>query len=218
MKKTLLAIAVATTSLASLNTHAAQSVELHLKGRIVPAACDLQLTAGSTADIGTIFAATLSEDDWTPIPEKALPFTVNCDSSVLVALRATDNRADSVMDMPGHGEGTSFGLGLANDVKLGGYQLAIDNLSGADGSLTALRDTGSTGPGDWIAQDTFQPSRGALISFATSTDAVRGMPSAVSLVTGEFKFRNGYIQPKKNLPLSEGAAIDGMATVELVYL
>lgn len=115
MKTRLTTLAASALLLHSATTFAASSVDLTVKGLIVPSACTPSLSGGGVIDHGKISAKDLNPDRATAIGVHTLSMTVNCDAPIQFALHPIDNRA-------GSGLSTDFGLGFINETqKLGHF-------------------------------------------------------------------------------------------------
>jgi type 1 fimbria pilin len=100
---------------------AASTVDLTVKGLIVPSACTPSLSA-STVDVGRVSVKDLNQDSRTLLTPTTLTLSVNCLSPTLFAMKATDNRADSSITV------SEFGVGkTATGEHIGGYILLLDN-------------------------------------------------------------------------------------------
>ena len=132
MKTRLTTLAASVLLLHSANTFAASSVDLTVKGLIVPSACTPSLSGGGVIDHGKISAKDLKPDNPTVIGNHTLILAVNCDAPIKFALHSIDNRASSSI-------GSNYGLGFINDTqKLGGYNLTLANPLAEDGVVCLL--------------------------------------------------------------------------------
>lgn len=220
MRKIFLASLATMAALGGLNANAAQSAELRLAGQIVTGACQIQLSsADNTIDYGTIFASTLKADAWTNVDGKSIGFRIDCEQPSLIALRGTDSRGGAIMP-PSRRENIYYSMGTDSaGSQIGSYGFVIlpGNLQ-ADGVSATPIANDAEGSGSWAAHiEFFKPEGDRLISFSKSPNL--GTPAAVTMVTGSFATSaDSAIRPKNDLALHEEVLIDGMATVELVYL
>ena len=82
MKTRLTTLAASVLLLHSANTLAASSVDLTVKGLIVPSACTPSLSGGGVIDHGKISAKDLKPDNPTVIGNHTLILAVNCDAPI----------------------------------------------------------------------------------------------------------------------------------------
>lgn len=185
---------------------AASTVDLTVKGLIVPSACTPTLSNAGTIDHGKISFKDLNPTTPTPLKAQTIDLGVVCDAQTLMALQATDNRADSSI----HG---GYGIGLVNgSQKLGYYNLTIGK-SVAD-SVPA--DFVTSVDGDrWMWQDindAWMPSY--LVAPSLTTVAapipVQNLTATVSVYT--------TINRSDTLPGGADIPIDGSATLTVRYL
>ncbi|OFS31490.1 hypothetical protein HMPREF3069_29050 [Achromobacter xylosoxidans] len=200
----------------------AQSIDVRVIGTITPAACIPTLAGGGVVDYGNIAAATLNQTAATALPSRAVAFSITCDAPTRVALRAMDNRASSAVPgiiqivSPGLTEFSAFGLGVGAGKNIGAFALqlepggitldgssAITNMASADGGATW------SGPfGGYARKD------GRIMSWATTGSTV---PTAFTTMAGTLAVHT-VIDKAGNLDLSTDVVLDGLATLELVYL
>ena len=114
MKTLLSTLAASVMLLTSAATFAASTVDLAVKGLIVPSACTPSLSSGGIIDHGKISAKDLRPDNPTLIGTHTMTIAVICDGAIPFALNSIDNRADSALMRE------VFGLGFINGTqKLG---------------------------------------------------------------------------------------------------
>ncbi|WP_455827205.1 DUF1120 domain-containing protein [Pseudomonas graminis] len=209
MNKHLIAVASALLITGTAPAFAASTVDLTVQGTITPNACIPILSSGGVIEHGKMSAKDLFTDKITPLPKVTLEMTVTCDASVIFALKATDNRSGS-----GHASG--FGLGFINGTqKLGSYTLTLGTPGSppqADGeTVQAIGsfDNGAT----WERWNNFET--GTYLSVATLADP--STPRATRQLITPVAY-SGYINPTDGLDLSNEVAIDGSATIEVMYL
>ncbi|MFC0227269.1 DUF1120 domain-containing protein [Serratia aquatilis] len=230
LQKTVCALAVlATTSLPAL----AESIDVRVIGTIDPAACTPTLSGGGTVDYGTIKPSALADDAFTTMPEKQLDFAINCDAPAKVAITAYSQRGASAVNTDGTlierisapsgillfdvANTSVVGLGLDGAKGIGGYSIRL-----AAGTMTA----------DGVAVDSIQ-SNGNTTSWAKtpygilfnstvqrySSWAATGTTTPVAFTTLAGKLGvQAYINKASELDLTKPVALDGLSTLELVYL
>lgn len=205
--KSLSGLLLTTLLLAAANpASAASSVDLTVKGTITPSACTPSLSAGGVVDHGKISAKDLNVDTGTLLDEHTLGLTLTCEASTLMAIQAFDNRADSSPEATDR-----FGLGLVNGQKLGAFWLAMSNAI-ADGvavQTIASDDLGNT----WFAERTMIPL--SYQSVGSASDATTPIP--VQNLQLDLRVRTSIL-PTKDMDLSTEVALDGSATLQVVYL
>lgn len=206
MKTRLTTLAASLLLLNSAATFAASTVDLTVKGLIVPSACTPSLSGGGVIDHGKISAKDLNPDKNTIIGNNTLSMAVNCDAPIQFALHSIDNRTAS-------GSSSSYGLGFINDTqRLGGYSLTLANPVAEDGVVVqpiASGDQGNT----WYREKFWDP--GLYMSVASMDDDTQPLPVKdlrVDLDVQTFIFRTD------GLDLSNEVTIDGSATLEVKYL
>lgn len=183
---------------------AASSTDLTVTGVITPNACTPTLSGGGIVDHGKFSAKDLRQDRDTKLPNQILQLAVNCDAATTFKLRGIDHRATSSTD------GNGFGLGFINtDQKLGYYELrSIAPM--ADGvSVDPLhsRNSGSTWFKDAQIDALGVSSYGALGT--TTPVAIKDLLTDLRVDT--------YIARADSLDLTNEVALDGLATLEIIY-
>ncbi|MGR3966349.1 DUF1120 domain-containing protein [Pseudomonas sp. 910_23] len=190
----------------SATAFAASSVDLTVKGLIVPSACIPSLSGGGVIDHGKISAKDLKPDNPTVIGNHTLILAVNCDAPIQFALHSIDNRASSAIS-------SSYGLGFINDTqKLGGYSLTLANPLAEDGVVVqpiASSDQGNT----WFKEKFWDP--GLYMSIAAMDDDSQPLPVKDLLVDLQVQT---FIMSTAGMDLSNEVTIDGSATLEVKYL
>ena len=205
MKVRLAALAASVLLLNSANTFAASSVDLTVKGLIVPSACTPSLSGRGVIDHGKISAKDLNSDRITVIGNHSLSMAVNCDAPILFALHSIDNRT-------GSGLATDYGLGFINDTqKLGRYSLTLRNPVTGDG--TVVQTIGSYDLKTWYQEKFWDP--GMYMSVAAMDDDTQPVPVQDLNVDLEVQT---IINRADGLDLSNEVNIDGSATLEVKYL
>ena len=193
--------------------HALAGTDLSVSGHIRPrGACSLALGNGGTFDQGTISRKDLKEAEETPLNRQSWSTSLNihCQTPTKVALRMFDNRAGTSTSS----NAWAYGLGASGGKNVGRLELSIVNAIG-DGKarLNHLRD--APGSEAWDATDVgWFMRRSWLYSWAEKGQT---LPQAFQDISGELQSW-AWIAPAKDLDLSQEIAIDGSATMELVYL
>ncbi|MGF6562364.1 DUF1120 domain-containing protein [Erwinia aphidicola] len=228
MKKTVLALALLATTASAF---AADSVDVRVIGTIVPAACTPSLSGGGTVDYGTIKADTISATSYTVLPEKQVPFSIVCDAPAKVALSVVNGRPGTLAGSTSTGNGilpvgvfggaassvVGAGLGMDGTAKIGGYGLRIDSSTVTLDGVAAdviRREAGSvtTWSADAVGSLYNNGSRQTTFSAPASTT-----PQAFQALAGQIGVQ-AYINKGSELDLSKPVRLDGLSTIELVYL
>ena len=228
IQKNIYLLAVATTfSLPVL----ASSIDVHVVGTITPSACVPALSDGGVVDYGVIRADSLNTDDYTKLPEKQLDFTITCKERTQIAITAINGRPNSLagatesgyhhagklpVNMSAGSEGV--GLGLDGDSKIGGYAVrAVNYTAKADGEN--VQNIQRRGSNNWGS------SNASLYTISTSVPLYSAWSATIyPHVVASFRYLSfklgvqAYINKTSELDLSKPITLDGLTTIELVYL
>jgi len=190
--------------------HALAGTELSVKGRILPAACRLELGGGVT-DTGTLSRSDLSEADVTFVRVPDIPLSIVCQTPTKVAFQMRDNRAGTAF--PGlQTTADVYGLGAPGGKKTGSYRIFVRRTVSDDSGRYIVDRHGT---GIWEAADnqpTLHPS--SLYAWGAPGGV---LPQAVNQIDLTLGF--AVALPKaSDLDLSREIKIDGSATMELIYL
>jgi hypothetical protein len=195
---------------------AGQQRALHLRAGFAPAACRPTFAGNAQVDFGRIAVGELQRDSVTSFSRQTT-LDVDCDAPTRFAIRSVDNRAGSVSDQLSAASATLFGIGrTAAGQALGGFTARLGAGVGRDGS--------SASPllGDASAQVWQQDREGFLrhdgqptaLQRVSASGIVPGAWSGLSLpLTVDL-----HLAPARALDLRQETAIDGSATLEIVYL
>ncbi|UII72530.1 DUF1120 domain-containing protein [Pseudomonas sp. HN11] len=195
---------------------AASTVELTVGGLITPMACTPVLSGGGLIDFGKISQQDLNQATGTRLPLKSLSLTVNCNAPGRYALRMRDNR-----DGTAHvNSEIYYGLGLDSaGNKIGVYSVKFDPKQTVADDLPVTYGTESTTGGLAWRTSNLNPidigSR-SLLGFTDVAGSTAG-PSAIQNLASTLTLE-AVINAKQNLDLSVETAMDGSATLEVVYL
>lgn len=227
MKKTLCALAVLST--VSLPVFAA-GVDVKVIGTIEPAACTLSLPAGATVDYGVIDPSILEASTYTRLAEKQIDIALSCDAPAKMGLMAVNGR---LATMAGATEGVSgagrapltlfgantdgAGLGLDGSDKIGGYAIRLaPGTVQADSTNVDVISKGAAAT-SWTKNSTgsmYLSTEKRHVSWATTGTTT---PVAFKDMTAKLGVE-AYINKKSELDLSKQIKLDGLTTIELVYL
>ncbi|NNS10132.1 DUF1120 domain-containing protein [Erwinia sp. JH02] len=226
VKKTACALAVLATSTAVM----AESIDVKVIGTITPTACKPTLTGGGTIDYGTINPNTLKKDEFTILAEKKIDFAITCDAPAKVAIAAKSGRGESAVNKDGKltvisthiplfgaPNAHAVGLGLDGTKGVGGYSLRLQaGTMQADGkNVDSIQSNGN--PTAWGKTE-----YGALFNLSGqryASWAATGTLTPIAFTTLSGKLgAQAYINKASELDLTKPVKLDGLTTLELVYL
>jgi type 1 fimbria pilin len=221
-------VVLAATSLPAL---AATSADVRVIGTITPASCTPTLGDGGAIDYGSINPTTLSSTDYTVMPEKTLAFSIICDAPAKVGLKAINGRPNTVAGateaIPGWAKtpvpllsltaAGVAGLGLSNGQKVGGYAMDIKSLVADGEPASTIITTDQVNWGNIGTYYGFFRHVGTVPFVITAADTGTTVPKAFKTLDGVFHIQ-AYINKTSELDTSTPVALDGLTTVELVYL
>ncbi|TNV09880.1 DUF1120 domain-containing protein [Buttiauxella sp. B2] len=213
---------------------AADSVDVKVIGQIIPAACTPTLSGGGVIDYGNIKASTLSTDAYTTLPEMQIDFSLVCDAPAKIGIQVLNGRPGTMagvtesaynsanMPVSVFGSGGNIGgagLGLDGATKIGGYAVRIaGNTVTADGNAvdTIAQEY------DFATNGYIKKGLGVLYTqdyVRTTTWATPGTltPVAFKVLAGKLGVQ-AYINKGSALDLTHVIHLDGLTTLEVVYL
>ncbi|MDE1166003.1 MAG: DUF1120 domain-containing protein [Pseudomonas sp.] len=221
MKVFKVAIASVLMSAAAPMVLAASTVDLSVTGSLVPTSCTPSLAAGEIS-FGKLSAKDLRLDKSTEIGGfKFEQMTIQCQGPTLFGIRGVDNRANT---RPVHSGvptfAAPFGLGLtANNEKIGTYHLELhpdrSMIDGAKGYLTLSNLTG-TAWGASSAGERNIRNNGPLLGYTDTLGVSTGPIPVKEAILGIRSYM--VVAPANTLTLDQDIALDGSATLEVVYL
>ena len=195
---------------------AASAVDLSVHGLIVPAACMPQLSSGGLIDYGKVAQQDLNLETSTRLPLKTLHVGIACNGPVRYALRMRDNRDGSAMV----NSEIYYGLGFdSSGNRLGVYSMTFDPRQTQANNTAQVYGTESTTGGLAWRTSNLNPIDIGSRSYLGFTDvegSVSG-PTAIGTLGGNVTVQT-VINARQNLDLSVETALDGSATLEVVYL
>ncbi|MFJ9990994.1 DUF1120 domain-containing protein [Pseudomonas putida] len=204
--------------LVSVTAHAA-TAGLSLGGTIVPTACTPNFAGGGTISYGDMTAGTLNSNTQTLLPEKTTSLTIACNGSVKFILKATDNKATSVVTslttISGYADTQKFGLGAAgNGAKLGAYSMEVTKSTPDKGAVYFVHS--SDGGSTWARPSGTPISKSAQMGW--NEQSVSGYaPSPYASMQVDIRIV-AAIDKLANLPIADEMTIDGSTTFEVQYL
>lgn len=222
VKKTACALAVlATTSTAVM----AESIDVKVIGTITPTACKPTLTGGGTINYGTINPNTLKKDDFTVLAEKQIDFAITCDAPAKVALKAINGRTNTLAGAEEKASGYGItpvkinsqyagGLGLDGGKKVGGYGMSFSSATVDNVKTDNIYRQGDWAAGEWKLNN----SRGVFSNIDSLFSwGSENSPIAFTTLSGKLGVQ-AYINKASELDLTKPVKLDGLTTLELVYL
>ncbi|KHN51564.1 DUF1120 domain-containing protein [Pectobacterium fontis] len=225
--KTACALAVLATTSANVM---AENIDVKVIGTITPSACKPVLTGGGTIDYGVIPPASLKKGSLTQLDRKSLDFSITCYAPAKVALKAINGRLNTVAGKGNDGAGSAsyipagikrelahyvVGLGLDGGQRVGGYAIAMTDVT-ADGKSVAYGFKSLNSGAKWqtYPKSYFYYNVPIISSwFKPSTKE----PVAFTNLAGKLNVQ-AYINKASELDLSNPVKLDGLTTLELVYL
>lgn len=222
-KKSFFATATATAFLVtSGGVIAADSADLSMTGRIVPASCDILYSNGGAVDYGDIQTASLGKDTMTTLRVQQLTWNIDCTGPVPVAMKWTDNkeadgRYSDGIDLP---QPFHFSIGKdSTSQPIGRLYMSMgtgpDNItvSGGPAGITEAAVLRSVDGVNWVVSPTSEPYNKGWTSFAhTGTD-----PVAFQTYAGILNFIP-TIAPTNLLDLTSSLDFEASVTMDLEYL
>lgn len=228
MRRTACALAVLVVS--STTVMASDTVEVKVIGTIAPHACIPSLSAGGAVDYGNISVTELEAATYHDLGVKKLNFSITCNAPAKIAIKAVSGRLGTVVSdevegsdgfakapitLFGADDTFAAGLGMANGAKVGGYAARIVPTSSQADAVTVdtivSEDDGST----WVTTATSNITSNQQI-FSWS-EAGTTAPLALSALAAELEV-SAYLNKPEELDLSQPVALDGLTTIEVVYL
>lgn len=210
-------------ALATCATAYAQPIDVRVVGTVTPAACVPTIGGGGVVNYGSIAASSLNASSRTLLSEHNISFAIACDSPTKVAIRTVDNRSDGVVEgitaglvSTAYPDEHNFGLGTSSGAKIGGYVMKLQPASftadGAPAFPIFTEDAGQT----WRSASAGALRKGSdnLRSWAST---VGGDPMSFQHLSGTLSVQ-AALNKADALPLSDEIALDGLATLEMVYL
>lgn len=214
------AVALALAATASVSAQA-QSIDVRVIGTITPAACTPTIGSGGVIDYGNIPASSLSATSYNKLDERALPFSITCDAPTRVALLTVDNRAAS--RVPGItrivapvSDNGNFGLGTVSGANVGGYVVRMRQGTFTMDGVPAVTIGSGNGGVSWGSAPegpVYHDVPRAPNSWSTGGN----VPTAFTNLAGTLSVQ-AVLNKGEALPLTDAVPLDGLATIELLYL
>ncbi|BBA41610.1 MULTISPECIES: DUF1120 domain-containing protein [Burkholderia] len=192
--------------------HVLAGTDLSVTGHIQSGACNLTLSNGGTIDLGTLSRKDLKENEETYRWRRDVTLALDCQTPAKVAIKAINNREtvmDPKVDVP------MYQLGPAGS-KSRFWFGPLDRFG--DGK-PLLQLYSSDGGQTWGASDTVTSLSATMYPSSLTAWAEEGetLPQAFQTIRSKLEF-NIWLPALRDLDLSQEIALDGSATLELVYL
>ncbi|MBB1202748.1 DUF1120 domain-containing protein [Enterobacteriaceae bacterium 89] len=231
IQKSICALAVLAAT--AVSAQAASNVDVKVIGRIDPGTCTPTLSGGGTVDYGTMSPSILAATGYTVLPEKQLDFAISCTAPSKVALLAVSGRpgtvagsAEGVNNLGSQPAGTTLmgqtntsvaGLGKAGNANIGGYALRIDPTTVKADSASVDGVYSENSGSSWKAGAFGTPFNNNVLRYVSWAAKGNTTPEAFTNLTGKLSVQ-AYIADKSTLDLTNTIQLDGLTTLELVYL
>lgn len=196
------------------NVFAANTADLTVKGVIKPVACTPSFVGGGVIDYGNIPPSTLSRTESTALARKEFNYTITCDAPITMATRWVDARLGTAG--VASRDVAKFGLGKSGDAKIGAYILMEQSkdllADGKPGDILFSKDKGAT----WVStKDQYNlPDGSELVSYASPGSLI---PNVYKTIAGKL-WVQAHISPTAGFDFSKDIELDGLATLEVMYL
>lgn len=229
--KILYKILVLVVSLAIVATSGiAESIDVRIVGSIKPTACIPNITGGGTIDYGTISPNSLKKDAFNYLEVRNVDFTITCDAPTKVALQARTNREKTAVGLDGElwdvardipllgGIYDAHGLDLDSENNgVGGFGLRFetDTIIADSNNVDSIIQDGNQ---QWVKSPNGSLIKGAGIKRLYSWSKTGEIdPTAFTNLTGTLSIQ-AYINKTSELDLTRPIRLNGLTTLELVYL
>ncbi|AKE08969.1 DUF1120 domain-containing protein [Serratia liquefaciens] len=230
------ACALAVLTIISLPSYA-KDIEVKVAGTITPSGCTPTLSGDGAIDYGVIKSDSLTLDAYTTLERKDLDLTITCDAPVKLALEAKNGRPNTLAGVATEdaisGAALSpaasalstatavVGLGVSGSARIGGYALMAAAVSFKTDGTGAQLITREGNSGEWkeyygIAESNNFYSIGVKRQLSWKNGSIKE-PAAFQKLTGKVMVQ-AYINKASELDLTKPVILDGLTTLELVYL
>ena len=217
----------------------AESVSVTVTGTLAPGACIPTLTGGGVVDYGTLSPSLLSPDTYTALPVKEVGFSIACTAPVRLTIQAATGRPGTVLGSAESTRGVGInpipllgvatgvpvvGLGFDTDgvTKIGGYAVApmVGSFTADGVAVDILTQRGAFPTSNWVLLSTAS-------SIYTSFDfqnRFTAWATVGELTPVTFMNLNGilevqaYLNTSSALNLSHSIVLNGLTTIEILYL
>ncbi|AIR61145.1 hypothetical protein LH23_10855 [Cedecea neteri] len=234
MQKSICALAVLAATATSFTAQAADTVDLTVIGTITPSVCVPTLAGGGVYDVGTIKAATLSATALNGVTTQTKQLSIVCDAPTKVAIKAVNKRLNTAADTTevaatgaapaptslvtwrGH---NVVGLGLDGSSRIGGYSLYNTGTVNADNNTVDVITADDAAHTAWTKGSGTPNMYGIGAAPRLLTVAATGttVPVAFTSLTMNVS-ATVYVNKASELDLTKDIKLNGMTTLEMVYL
>lgn len=232
-KTTCVLALLAITSLPTL----AKDIEIKVAGTITPSGCTPMLSGSGAADYGTIKSDSLTLDVYTALDSKFLDLSITCDAPVKLALEAKNGRPNTLagadedaisgaaLSPTASASGVLstatavVGLGVSGSAHIGGYALkAVAFKTDGIGAQLITREGDS---GEWKEYTGGKEgnnfySIGVKRQLSWKNGSIKE-PVAFKTATMSLMVQ-AYINKAAELDLTKSVVLNGLSTIELIYL
>ncbi|ENG6108749.1 DUF1120 domain-containing protein [Serratia liquefaciens] len=231
-KMQITACALAVLTITSLPSYA-KDIEVKVAGTITPSGCTPTLPGDGAIDYGMIKSDSLTLDAYTKLERKDLVLTITCDAPVKLALEAKNGRPNTLAGVAtedaisgaalspvgsfigSRGAPAVVGLGLSNSARIGGYAIHFGLGVGAI-SITREGEAGKWTNGKSGEDNFYSIGVKRQLSWMKAWSSIPE-PDAIKNVTIYLKVQ-AYINKASELDLTKPVILDGLTTLELIYL
>lgn len=228
MKTKLCALAIlSATSLPVL----AESVSISVTGTIIPPACKINLPGGDEISYETLSSDILDATGYTVLEGKTAALTINCKAPTKVGLVATNQRTNSLAGATENAAGVGavpvtlfdsaaeagVGLGASDGKKVGGYGIRLDptTITVDTKSVDIINKLDSASA--WTKNTSgnlYNTTGSQQVSWATTGQV---QPVAFTNLSADLGVE-AYINKRDELDLGKIITLNGLTTIEMVYL
>lgn len=221
MKKILLATVVA---LASTSVFAEPTAVIKVKGTLTNSSCSPEIGNGGVIDYGYIHLAELSATDTNQLETKQVPVTITCTAPTKVGFRMMDDRASTNAGLSIKVNSTTlnqsymtYGIGQTSEgVKIGNYSLWMSDITADGAAADTIYHYDDWPENSWTYAKALNPRSDY---YSISTVAKTGTLEPMAFQTFTFNFNSNLaIRDTTTLAITDDTALDGQATMTLVYL
>lgn len=206
--------------LAAISVHAANSADLSVQGVIRPVACTASLSHAGVVDYGTIPATSLLAGTYTPLGKKSIPFAITCEAAIKIALKASDNRSDTIVSgiVDLVSDAWLYGLGTVSGQKVGSYLMYFPQEEATTENGPVNQIVSTDGNQTWF------PTGSGVGTGMLGNDRAFSWAAPQGVVPMPFKTIRGnvhvyaFLNKPEELPLTQNVPLNGSATLEIIYL
>lgn len=207
----------------------AESIDVKVIGTITPGACKITLSGGGVVDYGAIMLSSLRRDALNQLDNKQLDFAITCESPAKIALTGIDGRPGTAAGTENGSSGGAaktpngiddrngeyvVGLGLDGNKKIGGYTISISNTVADNVNVDGIFKQGESE--DWSAWKMLPLYSNSKL-YGSVAKKGKLQPVAFTTLAGKLNVQ-AYLNKTSELNLTKPIKLDGLTTVELVYL